>query len=451
MALGLATSPGWGQAADDSALVDPAPPTAQEPTDADGTPLGAEHLADRVALLAPALSPPADGPAPDRGELLARLDALGPDVAPAVVAVLCGAARLPEEGVHPQALHLRREVLQDYAARRPSAELIEHALELGDATRNASVQRSTLRFLAALEGADAFDALLRMAGELDPLVLASPSTAVIVSASVTRTFDGEDAPSSLSTERLPPALVVPIAEGVARSRRADVIPLLASLLGRGPEGNRAVLVHIESCARERGAAADAWSRQSVRDFLGSLHPELRRAAAAAACTLRDVEAVDRVTELLADAHPQVVQAARAGLRSLAGVDLGLEREPWRDWMQAERAWFQEAWPDALRAIADEDPSAARAALRSVLEHPLWRDLTSEEIAPRLSRLEPGVAALACGVLARLGAHGALPWIVELLRVEDPALRTSAAEALRTLTGLSLPPDAEAWAEALPRS
>lgn len=400
-----------------------------------------------VERMGTALAPPADGPAPDRAGLAAALNALGPEALPAVVAAVCGAADLPEEGVHPEALELRGEVLRDYLQRARPETVAASAVALGSSHADGAVRCAALRLVAGLERPEDLEAVLELASTLEPWVLASPSVESAVARAVTR---GIAAGEDLSLAGVAPseALVAAAAEGVARSRDPRVLARLASLLGHGLDADRAVVSRIEQCARETGAEPDAWTLQSVRDLLRSGEPELRRVATAAAAALRDVDAVPRLVDLLSDPDPRVAQVAASSLRELGGADLGPDPNVWTEWFESERTWLRETWPEHVQALGSDDPVEARGALRGVLDHPLWRRTTAREIAPRLRRLDPGVAAVACGVLARLGCRSAVPSLVQLLDVAEPALRDSAAAALQRLTGRTLPPVAEAWAEAL---
>lgn len=62
----------------------------------------------------------------------------------------------------------------------------------------------------------------------------------------------------------------------------------------------------------------------------------------------------------------------------------------------------------------------------------------------LSHSDHRLASLACRAVEHLHDHEAVPDLIALLGASDPGLSASAYRALRTLTGLALPPDLVAW-------
>jgi hypothetical protein len=160
-------------------------------------------------------------------------------------------------------------------------------------------------------------------------------------------------------------------------------------------------------------------------------------------------------------------AAQRGLeramRAVAGRDAGALREL--------RKWVARASPtmdlalvrgaascgraEALRALVDlfgedprllptllgELPRAAQGAARPLDESLLskLRDILADVSAP------PERVRAALRATAALGDAGALPEMIERLRSEDARVRTSAAEALRELTGLLYGEQADTWA------
>lgn len=74
------------------------------------------------------------------------------------------------------------------------------------------------------------------------------------------------------------------------------------------------------------------------------------------------------------------------------------------------------------------------------------ELVLERVRGLLGHPDPRLATLACAALDKLRDHEAVPDLIVLLGDDDPNLRARAHAALRSLTGLALPAEAQAWME-----
>ncbi len=126
------------------------------------------------------------------------------------------------------------------------------------------------------------------------------------------------------------------AETVARYRDEKGVAYTEALAEAVPQLQGA----LQRKARE--ALADRLARMTVttlRDRLNDTRPEVRRAAVLARATKNDRDAVSDLIPSLADEDENVIRAAKAALKSLAGQDFGPPRNP----TASERAAAVAAW------------------------------------------------------------------------------------------------------------
>lgn len=193
---------------------------------------------------------------------------------------------------------------------------------------------------------------------------------------------------------------------------------------------------------------------------GELRAGLRlEGALARASTVRSLYALAlRAAELgLAD---EVVEALEEGLTQL------LTREPKA--AEALRSAWSELPPElavgALRALASRPSASAAESVRAWLGRrseldaavlltlaalhesvdPLRREPLAEEVQRLLSAPDPEVVQAAATALGRLGSAESVPWLVEALVHESPAVQRAALGALRAIGGVNLPGSTTAW-------
>ena len=110
-----------------------------------------------------------------------------------------------------------------------------------------------------------------------------------------------------------------------------------------------------------------------------------------------------------------------------------------------RWWDEDAEAELVRIERGRGQEFVRAA-RAVLEHRLFRDRMAESFAQALLRGNGDEVRLACRALEQLRSPVAVRALVECLERDEPTVRSAAWRALRAITGVELPPEADSWAE-----
>lgn len=419
-----------------------------------------ETLVDDPSL-APALiqllSPPADGPEPDARQIVSELVALGPAALPLEIAILCGEFGMPEtapghgdQPVHAVALEKRHAWLREALRTLPSNEVLEALGNYAEPSTPLDVRLVLARLAGSTPSEDALRALLGIAGEIPSEHLSRP----YVSGQIEDALGGciEHAPGAAEVltserERIEPALWPIVARAAAQSRSPRMPSLLVALLGRDAELDRTVL---ESLARfaERGAAL------FVEDELVELRraqeygePPIQRAAALVLGRLRDRSSALTWIGLLTHEDALLADTARSALQELAGTVVGEEPEAWDAWIAQEDAWWDSAWERLDEQLFSGDAGRAFAAVKEYLEHPAFSREAGAALADAVLDENPAIASAVVEALPRLGAAHAVPGLVRALERDD-AIVDTAARSLATLTALDVPPEAQAWRDAL---
>ncbi|HEX6884292.1 MAG TPA: HEAT repeat domain-containing protein [Planctomycetota bacterium] len=241
----------------------------------------------------------------------------------------------------------------------------------------------------------------------------------------------------------PAALAAPLVDGLARQPSAEATRLLAGLLGRAPGLDVLLLLRLAERGPLVGEAAGLHG--SVRRYLRERDPVVVGVAAQACGRLGDEEAIGELVTLLGHEDGRVRASAIDALQRLTGLAYGPDPERWLRWYRAEERWWeQEAEPLLIHVERGRGLEFVRAS-REVLEHRLYRARIARAFALGLSRAQDEDAELACQALARLRSPVGVAALVEALDHRDGRVRLAAWKALRTITGVELPPDPAAWA------
>jgi len=246
--------------------------------------------------------------------------------------------------------------------------------------------------------------------------------------------------------------------GLSRSRAVKCVSELGA-----PEGQKIV---VELLSRERatqvsaletlarltlvpGAELDAAAvAEQTRGLLESPDPQVRRETARVLGRLGDVEAVEKLVELLEDVHEGVRRNAHDALKETTGLQLPPDAERWSIWMSRERTWFESEGSDLLGDLESDDEARIAAAIRSFSGHPLFREEARELIEDRVFGDAVPLRTVACVALGRMVSHASAPILVAALQDRDEGVRNAAYAALRRVTGKDLPNDIDAWEAAV---
>lgn len=240
----------------------------------------------------------------------------------------------------------------------------------------------------------------------------------------------------------------------------DVLELLADALERADEPDSLFLV-VQLFGFDRrldvrliavaGSIASRYPwrvqfdiKPFLRRQLDSHDGALREAAVHSLAKLGDPESFPRFTELLDDNDPKIQRAASWALKELTGNHLQRHREAWNSWYDAELERFAVNLEACDRKLDDSRAAVALDAMRLLGQHKLFRHEVVTIIAEALRHPEPEIIVTACQTLARLESCEAVPHLVDVLFDRDEGVRQAACQALRALTGKTLPADPESW-------
>lgn len=241
-------------------------------------------------------------------------------------------------------------------------------------------------------------------------------------------------------KRVPLALRPALVRGVAAARSELGMRALAAWAESERDLSLLAIVHIGRMARGMPRPIDDGVRCTVRQFLAERDAEARPEAALAAGEIDDDDAIPLLIDLLEDPSRALRANALWSLQRLSGLKMREQPDRWRAWYAIEQAWWRD---DSARVLADLRSGSVKAvhgALESLAGIRTGRERLAAEVAGRLVSKNPTTVVQACVVLGRLGCTSAVPRLVDILADEDPAVRTAAREALKTIEGTE-PPEA----------
>jgi len=228
----------------------------------------------------------------------------------------------------------------------------------------------------------------------------------------------------------------------------EALPYLAGML-EDRAISRVALQEISRLAPRAPKASRAGLADRVRPYLEASDKATRGHAIRALVALRDDKAVPDLIAVVEGEDRGGRDAVFAGLRELTGRSLPDQAARWRSWYDEELRWFEKDATVALDSLGSGEEAQVVAAIRAISGHGLERDRLAEGIV-RVLREHPSAAvrAQACLGLERLRSRAGLEGLALALSDPDATVGSHALQALRSITGLNLPWDPNAWREAL---
>lgn len=148
--------------------------------------------------------------------------------------------------------------------------------------------------------------------------------------------------------------------------------------------------------------------------------------------LGDTDSLEALVGLLECADPALARVALTALKQLSGRSMGADPARWYTWYDAELAWYERGFRDAVDRSRSADPGAASAALRELSEHRLLASEVLPVLVDALDHGEPGVVVGACNALQRLDRPAAIPPLVSLVGDHRPGVDAAVTGCLRAL-------------------
>ena len=241
----------------------------------------------------------------------------------------------------------------------------------------------------------------------------------------------------------------PLIRIVGRAGDPEGLHWLASLL-EDPDVGIVALQEIGRLGPRATPELAADLSRLVRPLLGASDSSLRRQALRAVSGLGDTGAIPALIGLLDPESPKGErQMAHSALGRISGLELPPQPHAWKQWYEKEQRWFAEERLAVLERLTAEEDAVVIMAVRELSERTLYRDRIAARLGPLVeSHPSPAVRGQVCLALTRLNSQVANPYLTVALDDEDPSVRDKAHRALRSIAGLPLPPDREAWIQAL---
>ena len=217
--------------------------------------------------------------------------------------------------------------------------------------------------------------------------------------------------------------------------------------GNDPLLDQQILRALSTHPPLRLAAPEGALEEVLTEALRDRDTSVRRLAAWLAGGFRVRGAAEALIARLEDPDPRTRQLAADALRSSFGRPLPAEVGAWNRWWDEEIAWKEQrgrAWASELEE-ADE-PLTLRL-LGELALHPLHFDALIDRWIHLTAHPSDEVRRAAARILTDCTPRLVLAEWVDALDDADPAVRSLVGEALRQATGLQLPAERWAWAEA----
>lgn len=403
------------------------------------------------------LSPPATGLEPRVDEMAHRIVELGDAAVPVVIGILLGEVAEPfddedYESIHPSALRLQDQVLRDSLSRFPAEQLMEELQQKCTGDVELRARLALIGLLKVNPDPRSVEVLLELSKPIEPIHLQRS----YIRGTLERTLAAIliDQPGAWRELRhampdVPPAFRPMVVRAIGSTGSSTGLGLVTDLLGEDEDLDLVILAEIGNMSQRSVAGVPFDTLDEVRRLLHSEDEKVQRAAAAASGYLNDHQAVPTLSLLVGSETDAVSLAALWSLRRMSGQNLGAEPELWADWYDAELSWWDREATAAFSGLSSQDPADVVFSLNTLMRHSLFRHEIAEAVGPTVLHESPAVVTSACSALRRLGSTRSVPWLIDAMGNETPAERNAAWEALRYLTGLDLPLDAEEWAVVLP--
>jgi HEAT repeat protein len=181
-------------------------------------------------------------------------------------------------------------------------------------------------------------------------------------------------------------------------------------------------------ARSREIAA--WLRGQV-DFH---RVERTRAVFNALAVFDEGASLPTLVEALGAEEVALRDSALVALRRISGLSLPADAGRWSTFFRDESAWFDTQRPRQAAIIAEGRPVEVGQAVRSLVDHRLFRSQIASDLLPLLANSNPEMRLLAVDALKQLGSRQAVPQLIDALEDADARVRNAAHAALQAIVG-----------------
>jgi HEAT repeat protein len=389
--------------------------------------------------------------APGEDELVRRLAALGDEAAPALFALVRGPGldELLQEGDQDRRWWCPIDRIDDVAlaalAQAPPRKVVERLHELTTGEPDLGAHLAEARVLAALRSSLGLPRLLEIVGALE-LELFSPAVRSTLSEAFIALLEADLRSFTVlenGLANLGPAQKLFLCETLVASRRPQAADLLERMIEVGGEVRLSALEGLVSLAAQVPWRVHLDVAGELRSLQGVEDARVRAMVLSGYGRLADCNALPVLIGALEDRDAGVRKAAHGALVKLSGRRDLATVEQWNAWRQSETQWWRDQGQPQLLALAADEAQMA-AVLRATIPHPVARVPLAEALITLMPGLSPDAQRMACGTLGRLGLPQAIPALIGVLFGAEGRTREAAWQALRALSGESLPAEGKLW-------
>ena len=245
-----------------------------------------------------------------------------------------------------------------------------------------------------------------------------------------------------------PALLPSIAHAVGASGHPDSIDALTDLIHVVPRANSLLLAEISQAANTTRRPLSEKALKRVQSVLESSEGTTRTAAIQTAGDTGLRAAVPSLIDWLKSEDSNLRKQAHVALKKITKQQFRVDPERWKAWYDREVTWYQEEYPDLKHTALHGVGGLASNALKEISKRRFYRERTSPDLLPCLERPEPELVVLTCAVLGHLGSYSSVgPLLEQLEEDKSTAVRKSAFDALRRITGENHGDTPQAWRSA----
>lgn len=239
-------------------------------------------------------------------------------------------------------------------------------------------------------------------------------------------------------------LLQPLAGAIGQVPSAAGLGVLERLLGRSDELDRVVLEALGNLRFYGDARGLDEAVRTVRLYLSSSHPRMRRQAALSLGSMRASGSVADLIALLDDVERRVQRAAHWSLGRISGLELPADPEAWTRWHEAELEWLDTRCAALIESLEAGEAARVIDATRMLSLHPVHAASACEALEGLLEHEDALVVSAACSALAKLDSVGSFGLLVQALDDPRAEVRRAAARCLEILTGQRLGTESGAW-------
>jgi len=223
------------------------------------------------------------------------------------------------------------------------------------------------------------------------------------------------------------------------------LALLADLLVEFKPYRTMILAQM---GRLDSSSAEAGAMARVRGLLGSPDRAVQREAVLTVGKLEDMESFGLLIDMLEHEDKRLQSTVHWSLKRISGRTFRPDPRQWRAWHRAENTWWAERAPELFGLLTGEKAGDMAVALNELATHRLFRHSIAAALSPLFDSRRNDIVLLCCSAAYSLRSRAVLPGLVQSLSHPDARIQNKALQGLTLITGIDLPPSADAWREAL---